>query len=64
MKEKIFEANLTAEMLPRERVERALSFEEPDRVPTAIGGGPYGIVDELYLKLLKTLKIKKPAVPF
>jgi len=55
---------LNAEMLPRERVEKALAFIEPDRVPTAIGGGPYGIVDELYLKLLKYFKIKKPVAPF
>ncbi len=51
-------------MLPRERVKMALSFEEPDRIPLAIGGGPYGIVDELYFKLLKNLNLHKPIPPF
>lgn len=55
---------MKSEMLPRERVEKALAFEEPDRVPTAIWGGPYGIVDELYLKLIKTFNIKEPVIPF
>ncbi len=32
-----------AKMTPRERVRMALDHREPDRVPTALGGGPYGI---------------------
>lgn len=52
------------EMFPHERVQKALSFEEPDRIPTAIGGGPYGIVDEAYFKLLKTLNLNEPVAPF
>jgi len=51
-------------MRPRERVQSALSFEEPDRVPLAIGGGPYGIVDELYFKLLDILDLGQPVAPF
>lgn len=51
-------------MLPRERVLMALNHQEPDRVPTAIGGGPYGIVDDLYLRLIRRLDLGKPAAPF
>lgn len=51
-------------MTPRERVQAALNHQEPDRVPLALGGGPYGIVDELYFGLLKTLRIAPPAAPF
>jgi uroporphyrinogen decarboxylase len=51
-------------MLSRERVQTALSFQEPDRVPTAIGGGPYGIVDDVYFKLLKLFAFEKPVKPF
>lgn len=51
-------------MLPRERVHKALSFQEPDRVPVAIGGGPYGIVDELYFRLLHHLNLGAPVPPF
>ena len=40
-------------MLPRERVLAALNHQETDHVPTALGGGPYGVVDELYLRLVK-----------
>jgi len=55
---------MTAHMLPRERVQKALAFQEPDRIPTAIGGGPYGIVDEVYFKLLKYFDLGKPVTPF
>jgi uroporphyrinogen decarboxylase len=55
---------LKTEMLPLERVKKALSFQEPDRVPTAIGGGPYGIVDEVYFKLLRLFSLDNPVPPF
>lgn len=51
-------------MKPRERVLCALNHQEPDRVPTAIGGGPYGLVDNLYFKLLETLQLGQPVPPF
>jgi uroporphyrinogen decarboxylase len=55
---------MTAEMLPRERVKKTLAFQEPDRLPTAVGGGPYGIVDEVYFKLLKFYSLGDPIAPF
>ena len=55
---------MTAQMHPRERVQKALAFQEPDRIPTAIGGGPYGIVDEVYFKLLKFLALGESVAPF
>jgi uroporphyrinogen decarboxylase len=58
------EVNLKAIMQPRERVHTALSFQEPDRVPTAIGGGPYGIVDAAYFQLLKSFHLGKRIKPF
>ncbi len=54
----------SAKMNPRQRVITALSHEEPDTVPTALGGGSYGIVDDLYLRLLKFLDLGKPVPPF
>jgi uroporphyrinogen decarboxylase len=51
-------------MTPRQRVNTALSHEEPDTVPTALGGGPYGIVDDLYLRLVKLLDLGEPVIPF
>lgn len=51
-------------MTPRQRVQTALAHEESDRVPLALGGGPYGIVDDLYMRLLKHLKLGEPAAPF
>ena len=51
-------------MLPRERVLASLNHQEPDRVPTAIGGGPYGIVDDLYLRLIQHLGMGNPVPPF
>jgi uroporphyrinogen decarboxylase len=42
----------------------ALAYEEPDRVPTALGGGPYGLVDDLYLRLVKHLNLGEPVPPF
>jgi len=51
-------------MTPRQRVLTALSHEEPDTVPLALGGGPYGIVDELYLQLVDQLGLGSPVPPF
>lgn len=51
-------------MTHRERVLTTLAHEEPDRVPTALGGGPYGLVDDLYLQLVKRLDLGGPVQPF
>jgi uroporphyrinogen decarboxylase len=51
-------------MTPRQRVQTALSHEEPDRVPLALGGGPYGLVDDLYLRMVKHLGLGEPVPPF
>ncbi len=51
-------------LTPRQRVYTALHHSEPDRVPLALGGGSYGVVDELYLKLVELLKFPEPAKPF
>lgn len=51
-------------MTPRQRVLTALSQEEPDTVPLALGGGPYGIVDDLYLQLVDHLGLGSPVLPF
>ena len=53
-----------AKMTPRQRVLTTLTHEEPDTVPTALGGGPYGIVDDLYLRLVKHLNLGEPVPPF
>ncbi|MFZ5819506.1 MAG: uroporphyrinogen decarboxylase family protein [Chloroflexota bacterium] len=53
-----------AKMTSRERVRAALTHEEPDTVPTALGGGPYGIVDDLYLRLVDHLELGNPVPPF
>ena len=55
---------MTPTMTPRQRVLTALAHEEPDTVPTALGGGPYGIVDDLYLRLVKHLDLSQPVSPF
>jgi uroporphyrinogen decarboxylase len=52
------------EMTGRQRVLTALKHEEPDRVPVALGGGPYGIVDRLYFKLVKFLGLGEAVRPF
>ncbi|HBX70144.1 MAG TPA: hypothetical protein DEH25_12395, partial [Chloroflexi bacterium] len=49
---------------PRERVYQTLNHEEADRVPLALGGGPYGLVDEVYLKLVDYLGLGEPVPPF
>ncbi len=54
---------MPASMLPRERVLAAINHQEPDRVPTALGGGPYGLVDELYLRLAERFNLE-PVPPF
>lgn len=51
-------------MLPRERVLAAINHQETDHVPTALGGGPYGLVDDLYLRLVQTLDLGQPVAPF
>jgi hypothetical protein len=55
---------MTIQMLPRERVQKTLNFQEPDRIPTALGGGPYGIVDEVYFKLLEYFDLGGPGCAF
>ena len=37
-------------MTPRQRVQTSLAHEEPEPVPLALGGDPYGLVDDLYLR--------------
>jgi uroporphyrinogen decarboxylase len=51
-------------MLPRERVIAAIHHQEPDRVPLALGGGPYGLVDDLYLRLVNLMGLGQPVLPF
>jgi uroporphyrinogen decarboxylase len=51
-------------MTSRQRVLTALTHEEPDTVPLALGGGPYGLVDDLYLRLVKHLDLGDPVPPF
>jgi uroporphyrinogen decarboxylase len=48
----------------RERVQLAIQHQEADRVPYALGGGPYGLVDDLYFQLLKLLNLGEPVAPF
>lgn len=55
---------MMTEMTPRARVLAALNHQAPDRVPTALGGGPYGLVDDLYFKLLNHFDLDQPAKPF
>ena len=55
-------ASLT--MTSRQRVQAVLAHEEPDHVPLALGGGPYGLVDDLYLRLVKRLNLGEPVAPF
>jgi uroporphyrinogen decarboxylase len=53
-----------ATMTSRQRVLAALTHEEPDTVPLALGGGPYGLVDDLYLRLVDFLDLGAPVSPF
>ena len=48
----------------RERVKISLQHKEPDRVPLALGGGPYGIVDEVYFKLVDMFDLGGHIPPF
>lgn len=41
-----------------------MEHREPDRVPVALGGGPYGIVDDLYFRMLELLDLGEPAPRF
>lgn len=45
------------------RVKKALAHETPNRVPLALWGGPYGIVDPLYESLVDKLDLGEPAPP-
>ena len=54
----------SATMTSRQRVLTALTHEEPDTVPLALGGGPYGLVDDLYLRLVDYLNLGAPVPPF
>lgn len=55
---------ITPLLTPRQRVLMTIAHEEPDTVPMALGGGPYGIVDDLYYKLIDALNLKNPVPPF
>jgi len=48
----------------KERVQTSLNHQVPDRVPTALWGGPYGLVDDLYFRLLQELGFDQPVPPF
>ena len=50
-------------MEPRVRVQKSLNHEEPDRIPSALWGGPYGLVDPLYFALVELLGIGEPLPP-
>ena len=52
------------DMTSRERVRAALNHQEPDRVPTALGGGPYSLVDAVYLKMVEVMRLGQPVAPF
>ena len=47
-------------MTPKERALTAFAHQEPDRVPTAMWGGPYGMVDEIYFSLLERFGLGEP----
>src|SRR5262245_4265935 len=53
-----------ANCTPRQRVFTALSHDEPDLVPLALGGGPYVLLDNLYLRLVKHLNLGEPVPSF
>jgi uroporphyrinogen decarboxylase len=50
-------------MLSKDRCVIALNHQEPDRVPLALWGGPYGLVDPLYKALLSELNLGDPLPP-
>jgi uroporphyrinogen decarboxylase len=51
-------------MNAKERIQTTLNHQIPDRVPTALWGGPYGLVDELYFHLLEEFGLEEPNHPF
>lgn len=51
-------------MTPRERVQRALKHEAPDRVPTALWGSYYTLNDDTYFSLLEHLSLPSTVGPF
>ncbi len=55
---------MTIELKSVDRVRTALEHQEPDRVPTALWGGPYGVVDQVYLPLVEYLNLGQPVAPF
>lgn len=50
-------------MDPKTRVHTTLAHQEPDRIPLALWGGPYGLVDPLYFKLVHLLELGEPMPP-
>lgn len=48
----------------RERVQKALNHQEPDRVPLGFGGAPSFLTDEVYFKLKRHLGISGDVTPF
>lgn len=51
-------------MNSRERVLTSIAHRESDRVPVALWGGPYGLVDDLYFRVLDLLEVGDPLPPF
>jgi len=51
-------------MNSRQRVITSIAHQEPDRVPVALWGGPYGLVDDLYFRVLKRLGLEEPVPQF
>jgi len=51
-------------MNSKERVYCSIGHQEPDRVPLALWGGSYGLVDDLYLNMLDLLELDNPVAPF
>lgn len=51
-------------MTSKERVQRALRHEIPDRVPTALWGSYYTLNDDTYFNTLSYLGLQEPVPPF
>jgi uroporphyrinogen decarboxylase len=51
-------------MTPKQRVQRSLNHELPDRVPTALWGSYYTLNDDTYFQVLDHLKLGEPLPPF
>jgi uroporphyrinogen decarboxylase len=58
-----FQSEMGVQMKPKDRVKTALSHQEPDRLPTSLWGGSYGLVDPLYEKLVKEMNLGSPLPP-